>query len=139
MGGDVTHAAAFVRAVAPWLVHITEACAVVTVFYGVVRSFAAFALSVIREPTGTIPRTRTRLTLGRSLALALEFLLAADILNSITEPSLQNLAVLGGVAVIRTGLNYFLSQELEQEEREEAEKARDRTASAQPATSAKGG
>jgi len=115
---DVTHAEAFVRAVAPWLVHITEACAVVTVFYGVVRAFLAFALSVVREPSANIPRTRTRLILGRSLALALEFLLAADILNSITEPSLQNLAVLGGVAVIRTGLNYFLSQELEEEEKE---------------------
>jgi uncharacterized membrane protein len=70
-----------------------------------------------------MPSSRIRLELGGSLALALEFLLAADILETIISPSLQQVAILGAVAIIRTGLNYFLSKEMADESRELQETA----------------
>lgn len=56
--------------------------------------------------------TATRLILARHLALALEFELGADILGTAVSPSWDQIGKLGAVAVIRTGLNFFLSMEI---------------------------
>lgn len=56
--------------------------------------------------------TTTRLILARYLALALEFELGADILGTAVSPSWDQIGKLGAVAVIRTGLNFFLTQEM---------------------------
>lgn len=49
---------------------------------------------------------------GSYLLLGLEFLIAADIIHTIFTPTLQKLAVLGGIVAIRTVINYFLNLEL---------------------------
>ena len=59
-----------------------------------------------------------RLYLGRYLALGLEFQLGADILSTAVAPTISDVELLAAIAVIRTGLNYFLSKELERERRE---------------------
>lgn len=56
-----------------------------------------------------------RLELARYLALALEFQLAADILSTAVAPSWQQIGQLGAIAVIRTGLNFFLQREMREE------------------------
>ncbi|OYW73797.1 MAG: hypothetical protein B7Z37_20155 [Verrucomicrobia bacterium 12-59-8] len=56
--------------------------------------------------------TTTRLILARHLALALEFELGADILGTAISPDWDQIGKLGVVAVIRTGLNFFLSMEM---------------------------
>lgn len=58
----------------------------------------------------------TRLILARYLALALEFELGADILGTAVSPSWDQIGKLGAVAVIRTGLNFFLSMEMKGEQ-----------------------
>jgi uncharacterized membrane protein len=58
-----------------------------------------------------------RLTLARYLALALEFQLGADILSTAIAPSWQEIGKLGAIAVIRTGLNFFLSKEMKEEKK----------------------
>ncbi len=55
------------------------------------------------------------MTLGRWLAVALEFELAADILNTAVTPTWNDIAKLGAIATLRTALNYFLEREIEQE------------------------
>lgn len=59
--------------------------------------------------------TAIRLTLARYLALALEFQLGADILSTAIAPSWDQIGKLGAIAVIRTGLNFFLSLEMKHE------------------------
>lgn len=59
---------------------------------------------------------RTRLLLARFLSLGLEFQLAADILGTAVAPSWAQIGKLGAIAVIRTGLNYFLAREMKEEE-----------------------
>jgi len=55
-----------------------------------------------------------RSNLGRSILLGLEFLVAADIINTVAvEPSLQSLAVLAGIVAIRTFLSFSLEAEIE--------------------------
>jgi len=62
---------------------------------------------------------RIRLQLSRTLALALEFQLAADVLGTTISPSWDQLGRLGAIAVIRTFLNFFLGREIAEEERDE--------------------
>jgi len=61
----------------------------------------------------------TRLRLGKSLALALEFLLAADILKTAVAPTWNDIGQLAAIAVLRTALNYFLERELRAAEQRE--------------------
>ncbi|NJN11211.1 MAG: DUF1622 domain-containing protein [Richelia sp. RM2_1_2] len=55
-----------------------------------------------------------RLSLGKWLALSLEFALAADILRSTIAPSWDDIGKLAAIIALRTILNYFLSKEIEQ-------------------------
>jgi hypothetical protein len=56
-----------------------------------------------------------RLTLGRWLAVGLEFELAADILRTAVTPWWNHIEQLAAIAAPRTGLNYFLEREIRQE------------------------
>ena len=58
--------------------------------------------------------------LGKSLALALEFELGADILKTAVAPSFTIIAQLAAIIVLRTALNYFLERELRQTEQRRA-------------------
>jgi len=72
-------------------------------------------LNLFRKPT-VGGYEHTRLILARFLSLALEFQLAADILGTTVSPTWTELGKLGAIAVIRTGLNYFLAKEMVVEE-----------------------
>lgn len=55
-----------------------------------------------------------RATLGRGILLGLEFLIAADIIRTVTlDPTLDSLVVLGGIVVVRTFLSLSLQVEIE--------------------------
>lgn len=55
-----------------------------------------------------------RSDLGRSILLGLEFLVAADIINTVAiEPTLDSVIVLGGIVLIRTLLSFSLEVEIE--------------------------
>lgn len=72
------------------------------------------------------PWTNVRLDLGRSLALALEFLLAADIVRTAVAPNWDDILKLAAIAVIRTGLNFFLQRDIREVRKTEATAAEDR-------------
>jgi len=54
-----------------------------------------------------------RLRLGRWLAVALEFELAADILRTAVAPTWNEIGQLAAIVVLRTVLNYFLQEEID--------------------------
>ncbi len=55
-----------------------------------------------------------RSNLGRAILLGLEFLVAADIINTVAiEPTLRSVAVLAGIVGIRTFLSFSLEMEIE--------------------------
>jgi uncharacterized membrane protein len=55
-----------------------------------------------------------RYDIGFHLLLGLEFLIAADIIRTIVGPSLEELAILGGLVAIRTVISFFLGREITQ-------------------------
>lgn len=54
-----------------------------------------------------------RLDLGRALVLGLEFIVAADIIETTTTPDYYAVGILAILVLIRTFLSYFLNRELE--------------------------
>lgn len=70
-------------------------------------------ISVILIPSRLITREQIRVGFGRSVALALELLLGADVLATAVAPSWDDIGKLAAIAVLRTALNYFLEKELE--------------------------
>ena len=78
------------------------------------RAILLFFRKVGEGSASQEPQTENiRLRLGRWLALALEFELAADILRTAIAPSWSEIGQLAAIAAIRTALNYFLQQEID--------------------------
>ncbi len=71
--------------------------------------FAARGLSVDED------RKQLRHVLGYYLLLGLEFLIAADIIDTLMRPSTQDLVILGAIVAIRTVISYSLNSELAHE------------------------
>ena len=102
------------------LVMIVEACGAAVIIIGALWAFARFLwVGVRRRDTGAF--VPVRLTLGRFLALGLEFQLASDILTTAVAPSFEEIGKLAAIATIRTALNYFLGKEIAEERRQLAE------------------
>ncbi|WP_435770721.1 DUF1622 domain-containing protein [Nocardioides sp. SYSU DS0651] len=101
------------------LIRLVEAAGACIVFTGTVVAVVMFVRALVHRDVAGF--TRVRLTLGRFLALGLEFLLAADILSTAVAPTFEELGKLAAVAAIRTALNYFLSREIAAEQREVGE------------------
>ena len=97
-----------------WLVLMAEIVAAVLIGFGIVLTLARL-IKVLSQPKHE-GYEKTRLTLARFLALALEFQLAADVLATAVAPSWTQIGKLGAIAVIRTALNYFLAREIKEEE-----------------------
>jgi uncharacterized membrane protein len=104
-----------------WLdgyLHLTargiEAVGIAVIVLGAVAATAYFAwqAAVRGEPAAAYHQYRANL--GRGILLGLEFLVAADIIGTVAvDPTLQNLAVLAGIVVIRTFLSFALEIEIE--------------------------
>lgn len=91
--------------------------AIVLICWGVVISFIEFLRLEIRRFKGVNichPRELLRHHLGSYLLLGLEFLIAADIIHTIIQPTLDEVIILGLIVAIRTILNYFLNREIAQ-------------------------
>ena len=88
----------------------------IIVIYGAIIAFCAFIHNESRRFTGKYSFTATRelRDLGTYLLLGLEFLIASDILKTVLEPSLNELAILGGVVILRTILSIFLNKEIKE-------------------------
>jgi len=88
------------------------------IVYGVIRGLADLVRAEIgsfRSARDTsVSFERIRYDIGFHLLLGLEFLIAADIIRTILRPTLDELAILGGIVAIRTVISYFLGKEVEQ-------------------------
>ena len=80
-------------------------CGLVFAFYKAIRSAARFTHDTYVD---------IRQTVGKSILLGLEVLIAADIMQTVvTEPTLRSVLVLGFIVLIRTFLSLSLQVELE--------------------------
>ena len=81
-----------------------------TIFYGVIR----YAFQGIFEQENEDRYRELKTRLGRSLLLGLEILVAADIVRTVAlEATLESVAILGLLVLIRTFLSWSLAVEIE--------------------------
>jgi uncharacterized membrane protein len=95
-----------------WITRGIEIVGILVIVIGCATSLVAFLRS--REGNKEQRIGEFRSDLGRSILLGLEFLVAADIVNTVAiDPTLDSLAVLAGIVLIRTFLSFSLEVEID--------------------------
>ena len=91
-----------------------EALGALILVVGVLWSFALAVLVLRRPGSGKQAYTVLRQAFGGTLLLALEILVAADLVRTVAvSPTLDNVLVLGLIVLIRTVLSFSLEVEIE--------------------------
>jgi len=86
------------------------------IVWGVIRTLVravVMELTRCRFKHTCCEREGLRREFGSYLLLALEFLIAADIVGTISHPTLEEVAVLGSIVAIRTVISFFLNREMQ--------------------------
>ena len=91
-----------------------EVIGIVTLVVGMVIAIARAGVVLVGSQDAEQAYRVVRTVFGRSILLGLEFLVAADIIRTVAvEPSLENVAVLGVIVLIRTFLSFSLEVEID--------------------------
>lgn len=93
------------------IIQAIEFVAVVMIVAAVAMAVYQLLCNLLRSKRG-LNATEVRLRIGQQLVLALEFMIAADILKTVLAPTLEDLAFLGGIILIRTVLSVSIAYEL---------------------------
>ncbi|MDF5732632.1 MAG: DUF1622 domain-containing protein [Rhizonema sp. PD38] len=100
----------------------TEIAAAIVIGSAVIRGIVVYLRQLFSRSKLHYDSTESiRLTLGRMLALELEFTVASDILRTAVAPTRQDILNLGAIVLLRTLLNYFLEREIRQGEQSRPE------------------
>jgi uncharacterized membrane protein len=96
------------------IVKVVEAVGAGIMVFGGLGAFVAFALRARRAETLHGPYPDLRRDLSRCILLGLEVLIIADIVRTIiVDPTLESVAVLGIIVVIRILLSFSLEVEID--------------------------
>jgi len=90
-----------------------EAAVVLTVTIGAAEAVFKTIKLVVGGGLSNEGRREIWLRFAIWILLALEFALAADIIRTAIAPTWDEIGKLGAIAVIRTGLNWFLAKDIE--------------------------
>ena len=96
------------------VVKVVEAAGAGIMVLGGLGAFIVFASRAIRAKTAPESYVELRRNLGRSILLGLEVLIIADIVRTIiVDPTLESVAVLGIIVIIRILLSFSLEVEID--------------------------
>ncbi|WP_024613848.1 DUF1622 domain-containing protein [Clostridium sp. Ade.TY] len=98
------------------LTFILNCCSILIIVWGVLLAFVAFIKLELtkKDRLNKVKKITTiKNYLGTYILLGLEILICADIIESILNPSIQDILVLASIVIIRTVISYFLNKELE--------------------------
>ncbi len=91
-----------------------EILGVSTILIGLTAALISGGVALARGETAAAAYRVIRTVFARTILLGLEFLVAADIIRTVAvQPSLENVAVLGLIVLIRTFLSFSLEVELD--------------------------
>jgi uncharacterized membrane protein len=97
-----------------WTARAMEVIGIAIIVAGALAALLAYMRQTLARADKDQRVGQFRSDLGRSILLGLEFLVAADIVNTVAiEPTLESLAVLAGIVLIRTFLSFSLEVEIE--------------------------
>ena len=107
--------------------NIAEVSALTLELIGVLIIILGSGKSLMHLAQGLIRHRKLNIVveLGKTLALALEFKMGAEIIKTVIVHDLKELAVLGIVIAIRALLAFLIHWEMKMEKKEEEEKAKE--------------
>ncbi len=111
------------KSISIYLASGVEGFAAIIIGGAAIEATARALMLFFRPSAPPEAKEEVRLRLGRWLALALEFELAADILRTAIAPTWNEIGQLAAIVVLRTALNYFLQQEIDKAEAKHARTA----------------
>ena len=109
------HVLAVAKQIISDLAHSVEFAAAVIIALAALEATLKSVVLFVNPSAPPERKNEVRLTFARWLAVALEFELGADILNTAVTPSWSDIEKLAAIAALRTALNYFLEREINQE------------------------
>jgi uncharacterized membrane protein len=83
-----------------YLAQCIELLAAVIIFVSPGKAVLNYFLDIFSKKSGFVPNLNIRLNLGKSLAIALELLLGADILKTAIAPSWDEIGKLAAIATL---------------------------------------
>lgn len=96
-----------------WITRLIEIAGTAIIVIGASSSLIRFIWQSMNRPIDQNLVGSFRSNLGEAILLGLEFLVAADIINTIAiQPTPSSLAVLAGIVLIRTFLSFSLEVEI---------------------------
>jgi uncharacterized membrane protein len=107
----------FIKVVVEYIAYIAEGIAAFIILVGTLRTLWSYLRSCFIANEECRATINSRIKLGHSLSLGLEFLIGADILKTAIAPSWSDIGQLAAIVAIRTVLNFFLMKELNSEEK----------------------
>lgn len=97
-----------------WIKHLMTLFGALVIFIGALFVICQFLYRLMRHKGHEIlDFDLVRLGLTRSIALGLEFIIAADVIGTTTTPDYYELGILASIVAIRAFLNYFLNRDLD--------------------------
>jgi len=105
---------------------LVEILAALVIAVALVQFFIKY-VSNVRHPHFEQGNQNIRIQFGSSLTIALELLLAADILATAIAPTWTDIGKLAAIATLRTALNYFLERELKETKNKSGVQQKERT------------
>jgi len=94
--------------------HVISFSGVIIILSGVIWALLLYVYYIftgkMKEDGAII--NNIRLSLGRTLILGLEFIVAADLIGTTTAPDYYSVGILASIVLIRTVLSFSLSREL---------------------------
>lgn len=100
-----------------WVVLGVYAAAAMVLVWGVlcgVRKFIAIEVARLSGKDWSAQHDSIRRLVGFYLLFGLELLIAADVIETMIRPTLEQLAILGGVSLIRIITGYALGREIKE-------------------------
>ena len=111
---------------------LIEVVAIIVLLLGVASAVIGFIKLLFTKKDAQLkhPILLVKIELGRYILLSLEFLIAADIIDSVLDPNWQGILMLAAIVAIRTLISFFLNHEISEtdekiieKEEEEAKKS----------------
>lgn len=127
-------------AIAGSVAQVFELAGIAVVILGTLGAARTFALCTLRgKPPGEDRVAAFRRMLGRAILTGLELLVAADIIRTVAiDPTLESVAVLGLIVIIRTFLSFSLEVEIDGRWPWQKKAAAEARGSGQPADTSRG-
>lgn len=97
-----------------WTIRGIEIAGIAVVVFGAVAATGLYLVRTARDGPTEGAYHAFRSSLGRAILLGLEFLVAADIIATVAiDPTIESVAVLAGLVLVRTFLSFALEVEID--------------------------